>query len=94
MARFVRCLRRTVFSSSIVNRNPKIGIPTNQNPKFLISHRCLSSGSYVSEMQRSAFQGNIVRLIRNEIEYELDHSPPLQVFDESFSRFLICLVKS
>lgn len=30
-------------------------------------------------MQKSAFQGNICRLIRNEIDYELNHSPPLQV---------------
>ncbi|CAA7020006.1 unnamed protein product [Microthlaspi erraticum] len=83
MARFVRCLRRTVFSNSssspsIAYRNPTIGFPSNQNPKFLISRRCLSSGSYVSEMQKSAFERNICRLIRNEIEYELDHLPPLQ----------------
>ncbi|VVA95864.1 unnamed protein product [Arabis nemorensis] len=88
MARFVRCLKRTVFSSSIAYRNPKIGLPTNQKPKFLISHRCLSSGSYVSEMQKSAFQGNILRLIRNEIEYELDHSPPFQP-PSSFGPFAI-----
>ncbi|CAN6939027.1 unnamed protein product [Brassica oleracea] len=81
MARFVRCLRRSVFSDSspsIAYRNPKIGLPTIQNRNFLIGGRCLSSGSYVSEMQKSAFQGNICRLIRNEIDYELNHSPPLQ----------------
>ncbi|XP_010472884.1 PREDICTED: uncharacterized protein At2g39795, mitochondrial-like isoform X1 [Camelina sativa] len=80
MARFVRCLRRTLFSNSspsISYRSPRIGLPTNQNPIFLISRKCLSSGSYVSEVQRSAFEGNILRLIRNEIDYELDHSPPL-----------------
>ncbi|KAL1198614.1 hypothetical protein V5N11_011263 [Cardamine amara subsp. amara] len=91
MARFVRCLRRSVFSissPSIAYRNPKIGFPSNQNPKFLISRRCLSSGSYVSEMQKSAFEGNILRLIRNEIEYELDHSPPLQL-PSSFGPFTV-----
>ncbi|CAN8233528.1 unnamed protein product [Cochlearia groenlandica] len=82
MSRFVRCLRRTFFStnsSSISYRNRITGLPSNQNPKFSIGqYRCLSTGSYVSEMQKSAFQGNICRLIRNEIEYEIDHSPPLQ----------------
>ena len=93
MARFVRCLRRSVFSDSspsIAYRNPKIGLPTIQNRNFLIGGRCLSSGSYVSEMQKSAFQGNICRLIRNEIDYELNHSPPLQVIpNKSYSiRFI------
>ncbi|ANM57729.1 putative mitochondrial glycoprotein [Arabidopsis thaliana] len=91
MARFVRCLRRTLFSNSspsIAHRSPRIGLPTNLNPKILISRRCLSSGSYVSEMQKSAFQGNILRLIRNEIEYELDHSPPLQP-PNSFGPFTV-----
>ncbi|KFK42454.1 hypothetical protein AALP_AA2G258800 [Arabis alpina] len=39
-------------------------------------------------MQKSAFQGNILRLIRNEIDYELDHSPPLQP-PSSFGPFTI-----
>ncbi|CAH2067955.1 unnamed protein product [Thlaspi arvense] len=91
MARVLRCLRRTVFSNSspsIAYRNPKIGLPSSHNPKFAISRRCLSSGSYVSEMQKSAFQGNICRLIRNEIDYELDHSPPLQP-PSSFGPFTV-----
>lgn len=29
-------------------------------------------------MRRSAFEGNILRLLRNEIRYELDRSPPVQ----------------
>ncbi|KAK6139585.1 hypothetical protein DH2020_026675 [Rehmannia glutinosa] len=35
-----------------------------------------STRNYVSEMRKSAFESNILRLIRNEIQYELDHSPP------------------
>ncbi|ESQ27114.1 hypothetical protein EUTSA_v10019068mg [Eutrema salsugineum] len=88
MARFVRCLRRTVFSNSPPSIAPKIAFPSNQNPNFIIRRRCLSSGSYVSEMQKSAFQGNICRLIRNEIEYELDRSPPLQA-PSSFGPFTV-----
>ncbi|XP_057794935.1 uncharacterized protein At2g39795, mitochondrial-like [Salvia miltiorrhiza] len=32
--------------------------------------------NYVNDMRKSAFEGNIARLIRSEIQYELDHSPP------------------
>ncbi|KAL1221030.1 hypothetical protein V5N11_012293 [Cardamine amara subsp. amara] len=85
MARLLRCLRRTViFSSSspsISYRNPRICVQSNQKPSFLTSRKFLSSGSYVSEMRRSAFEGNILRLIRSEIQSELDHSPPLQPED-------------
>ena len=92
MARYLRCLRTSVFSDSspsIAYRNPKIGLPTVQNRNFLIGGRCLSSGSYVSEMQKSAFQGNICRLIRNEIDYELNHSPPLQVMPIKLDTLII-----
>ncbi|CAL9215168.1 unnamed protein product [Arabidopsis halleri] len=84
MARLLRCLRRSVIlssSPSISYRNPRICVQSNQNPSFLISRKFLSSGSYVSEMRKSAFQGNILRLIRSEIQSELDHSPILKLED-------------
>ena len=31
-------------------------------------------------MRKSAFEGNILRLLRNEIQYELQRSTPTQVF--------------
>lgn len=34
--------------------------------------------SYIAEMQKSAFDGNILRLLRNEIRYEFQRSPPTQ----------------
>ncbi|OWM71295.1 uncharacterized protein At2g39795, mitochondrial-like [Punica granatum] len=34
--------------------------------------------TYISEMRKSAFEGNILRIIRNEIEYELELCPPAQ----------------
>ncbi|KAI3455255.1 hypothetical protein Pfo_011918 [Paulownia fortunei] len=37
-----------------------------------------STRNYVSEMRKTAFEGNILRLIRNEIQYELDRSPPFE----------------
>lgn len=30
-------------------------------------------------MRKLAFEGNILRLLRNEIKYELERSPPTQV---------------
>ncbi|CAK9186810.1 unnamed protein product [Ilex paraguariensis] len=44
--------------------------------------------SYVSEMRKSAFEGNIIRLLRNEIQYELDRSPPSQLVPE-FNLFTV-----
>uniref|UniRef100_A0A0D3B1B0 Uncharacterized protein n=1 Tax=Brassica oleracea var. oleracea TaxID=109376 RepID=A0A0D3B1B0_BRAOL len=44
----------------------------NRNRCHCNSHLCQWLDS------KSAFQGNICRLIRNEIDYELNHSPPLQ----------------
>ncbi|XP_030522037.1 uncharacterized protein At2g39795, mitochondrial-like [Rhodamnia argentea] len=34
------------------------------------------SRTYISEMRKSAFEGTILRLLRNEIQYELERSPP------------------
>ncbi|XP_010476686.1 PREDICTED: uncharacterized protein At2g39795, mitochondrial-like [Camelina sativa] len=92
MARLVRFLRRTVISSSpsIFSRNPRTCVLSNQNGTIglLMSRKFLSSGSYVSEMRKSAFEGNILRLIRSEIQSELDHSPPLQP-EERFGPFTV-----
>ncbi|KAL1809752.1 hypothetical protein ACET3Z_026742 [Daucus carota] len=61
--------------------------PDDKNVTFLSSHPnnlCLSR-SYISEMRRSAFEGNIQRLLRNEIQYELERSipdQPVQKYDE------------
>lgn len=41
-----------------------------------------SSRNYISEMRKEVFEGNILRLLRNEIQYELDHSPPSQPIPE------------
>ncbi|KAJ0232485.1 hypothetical protein HA466_0291250 [Hirschfeldia incana] len=64
MARLIRCPRRTFFSNSspsIAYRNPKIGLPVNQSRNFLIRGRCLSSGSYVSQMR--SITNSITRLL-------------------------------
>ncbi|PIN04131.1 MAM33, mitochondrial matrix glycoprotein [Handroanthus impetiginosus] len=47
-----------------------------------------STRNYVPEMRKSAFEGNILRLIRNEIQYELDHSPQFEPIPE-FNSFKV-----
>ncbi|CAN1814348.1 Uncharacterized protein At2g39795, mitochondrial [Linum perenne] len=47
-----------------------------QSDPFGISQS--QSRSYVSELRKSAFQDKMLRLLRNEVQYELDHSPPKQ----------------
>ncbi|KAK6139571.1 hypothetical protein DH2020_026688 [Rehmannia glutinosa] len=47
-----------------------------------------STRNYVSEMRKSAFESNILRLIRNEIQYELDHSPPSEGKDSNILEFV------
>lgn len=74
-------------SPSISYRNPGRCVQSNQSPSFIISRKFLSSGSYVSEMRKSAFEGNILRLIRSEIQSELDYSPILQVSSNLNLRF-------
>ncbi|KAL6584928.1 hypothetical protein OROMI_004217 [Orobanche minor] len=47
-----------------------------------------STRNYVLDMRKSAFEGNILRLIRNEIQYELDRSPPSEPIPE-FNSFKV-----
>ncbi|XP_006341366.1 uncharacterized protein At2g39795, mitochondrial [Solanum tuberosum] len=44
--------------------------------------------NYISEMRREAFEENILRLLRYEIRYELEHSPPSQPITK-FDSFII-----
>nr|GEX16183.1 mitochondrial glycoprotein [Tanacetum cinerariifolium] len=43
---------------------------------------------YVSEMRKTAFEDRICRLIRNDVQYELDRSPPTQLVPK-FKSFAI-----
>ncbi|XP_060205216.1 uncharacterized protein At2g39795, mitochondrial isoform X1 [Lycium barbarum] len=42
------------------------------------------SRNYISEMRKEAFEENILRLLRYEIRYELERSPPSQVKSNDF----------
>ncbi|CAI9113902.1 OLC1v1014602C1 [Oldenlandia corymbosa var. corymbosa] len=44
--------------------------------------------NYISEMRKEAFEGNILRLLRNEIQYEFDRSPPSEPVPE-FNSFIV-----
>ncbi|XP_020204002.1 uncharacterized protein At2g39795, mitochondrial [Cajanus cajan] len=48
---------------------------THQHQQLCIS-RYLSPRTYISDMRKSAFEGYILRLLRSEIQYELQSSPP------------------
>lgn len=64
--RLMRPLRWTIVS---VLRQPKLTSTVNST----------ITRNYVSEMRKEAFEANVLRLIRNEIQYELDRAPPAQV---------------
>ncbi|KAJ4829146.1 hypothetical protein Tsubulata_012153 [Turnera subulata] len=81
MATLIRPLRKTLSKTLIALQKPifridrKIGMnPLGLHPP---SHSILTR-TYISEMRKAAFTETILRLIRNEIQYELDHSPPKQ----------------
>ncbi|CAI9786808.1 unnamed protein product [Fraxinus pennsylvanica] len=74
--RFVRSLRGTLNYLALQHSKPVSNVFQS------------SSRTYVAEMRKSAFEGNILRLIRNEIQYELDRSPPFQPTSE-FNAFKV-----
>ncbi|CAK9310360.1 unnamed protein product [Citrullus colocynthis] len=84
MARLIRPLRKCLQLSSSSSYSHKALISQShfQNPITFppenpyVFFKTLRH--YISDMRRSAFEGNILRLLRNEIRYELDRSPPVQ----------------
>ncbi|GAB4842648.1 hypothetical protein Ancab_012621 [Ancistrocladus abbreviatus] len=79
MAALVRPLRRALLleSRSLIQL-----LHYQRQPIFTISSLfpCVQcqNRNYINEMRKSAFEGNILRLLRNEIDYELDRSLPDQ----------------
>jgi len=74
MARLIRSLRKPLTLTLTLTHQ----FHHQQQPQLCISHH-LFRRSYISEMRKSAFEGNILRLLRNEIQYELQSSPPNDV---------------
>ncbi|KAJ7962777.1 Mitochondrial glycoprotein family protein [Quillaja saponaria] len=87
MARLCRSFRKTLIQQLHNNHQQQQLLPsvhsagkTSTNPQF--------RRTYVSEMRKSAFEGNILRLLRNEIQYELERSPVNQPM-ETFGSFIL-----
>lgn len=79
-------LRKPMYTCSSSSRTLPflIGDHQLQQPIFNITLKKHSlfqfQRSYIFDMRKSAFEGNILRLLRNEIQYELQRSTPTQVF--------------
>ncbi|XP_062086903.1 uncharacterized protein At2g39795, mitochondrial [Humulus lupulus] len=85
MARLIRPLRKTLYSispsSSGSSSKTLALLQLHQQPHISLLNTHLSPQSprtYISEMRKSAFDGNLLRLLRNEIQYEVEASPPDQ----------------
>lgn len=80
MARLIRpLLRKPMYCSSSSRALPLL--IDHQQPIFKITQidsLFQFQRTYISDMRKSAFEGNILRLLRNEIQYELQRCPPTQ----------------
>ncbi|KAL8139364.1 hypothetical protein V2J09_005385 [Rumex salicifolius] len=82
MAGLIRSLRRTALSphsralAQLLQPSSNEISASQVNAHFQIPQ--IQNRSYVSDMRRKAFNENILRLLRNEIQYEFDRSPPQQ----------------
>ncbi|KDP41993.1 hypothetical protein JCGZ_27011 [Jatropha curcas] len=80
MARSVRPLRRILLSPP-KNLFPELQqLHPNAIPVFhkIELPQTIITRNYISEMRKSAFQENILRILRSEIQYEFDRAPPKQ----------------
>ncbi|KAK7381530.1 hypothetical protein VNO80_00075 [Phaseolus coccineus] len=80
MARLIRSLRKPLTLTLTHQFH-------HQQQQLCISQH-LFRRSYISEMRKSAFEGNILRLLRNEIQYELQSSSPNDPVTK-FSSFMV-----
>ncbi|KAF8404257.1 hypothetical protein HHK36_009139 [Tetracentron sinense] len=89
MARLIRTARRTFLPSSL---SPQTLIQRLQLPSLQIDKPICNSlfqiRNYISDMRKSAFEGNILRILRNEIQYEYEYAPPKQPSTE-FDSFAV-----
>ncbi|KAL5698852.1 hypothetical protein ACHQM5_029833 [Ranunculus cassubicifolius] len=76
MSRLIKASRRAFLSLS----SPKFHLNHFQSPQ--ISTSLIQSRNYISEMRKSTFEGHILRVLRNEIQYETEYAPPKQPVTE------------
>ncbi|KAM7518771.1 hypothetical protein LguiB_017733 [Lonicera macranthoides] len=91
--RLIRSLRRrttpnvsSYFHSQTLIQQPLLSFHHFIHEKQPFTHKLNplyeQRRNYIAEMRKSAFEGNILRLLRNEIQYELERSPPTQPVQE------------
>ncbi|XP_047342248.1 uncharacterized protein At2g39795, mitochondrial-like [Impatiens glandulifera] len=80
--RLIKPLRRLAASS--ISSCSKVLASSRLQPSPISSQ----NRTYISEMRKSAFEGRILRMLRDEIEYELDGFTPAEKTPE-FNSFLI-----
>ncbi|XP_057450635.1 uncharacterized protein At2g39795, mitochondrial-like [Lotus japonicus] len=71
MARLFRSLRKTLTLTPTLTQTHHL----HHHPLQSCISPHLHRRTYISDMRKSAFEGNITRLLRNEIQYELQSSP-------------------
>ncbi|XP_068647907.1 uncharacterized protein At2g39795, mitochondrial-like [Aristolochia californica] len=64
--------------------SPKILVRSRNPTPILHNH----SRNYIAEMQKSAFETSILRILRTEIQYHYDYAPPKQP-EKEFNSFVI-----
>lgn len=83
MVRFLQQARRALrLSPSLRSPSSPVSFPATPPTLPSFSPSCPSlypARSYISEMRRSAFQENLLRILRTEIDYEVDVRPPQEV---------------
>ncbi|KAK6263753.1 hypothetical protein SCA6_019187 [Theobroma cacao] len=79
MAWLIRPTRKTISSPYL----KALLLHQHLQPTSLFTTR-----NYISDMRKAAFQGNILRLLRNEIQYEHERCPPKQPIT-GFNSFIV-----
>ncbi|XP_010245555.1 PREDICTED: uncharacterized protein At2g39795, mitochondrial-like [Nelumbo nucifera] len=94
MARLIQMARRAYLSSSLPS-SPKTLISRLQQSPLQIEkpfHNSLNqvfqTRNYITEMRKSAFEGNILRILRTEIQYESEYAPSKEPVTE-FNSFTV-----
>ncbi|KAF6171235.1 hypothetical protein GIB67_036903 [Kingdonia uniflora] len=75
MARLIQASKRAILSHLSLS-STKTLITQIQQSTLVLNHN--KTRNYITEMRKSTFEANILRILRNEIEYESEYAPALQ----------------
>eukprot|EP00268_Persea_americana_P013358 TRINITY_DN15838_c0_g1_i1.p1 TRINITY_DN15838_c0_g1~~TRINITY_DN15838_c0_g1_i1.p1 ORF type:complete len:255 (-),score=52.78 TRINITY_DN15838_c0_g1_i1:308-1030(-) len=87
MALFLQSARRKFlsFSSRKITSVAQLLSQSHHHPH---PKTAFQTRSYISEMRKSAFEGNILRILRTEIQYQSEYAPPKELAME-FESFTV-----